>query len=84
MKLPNGWPQPAFLAVDDEGALTIEWLINGATRDGDWRVLFSYDPKEGPHVIVTRRDSQECEQEPAKVGAFLAAALDLAKGAPSC
>jgi hypothetical protein len=67
-KLPNGWPQPTFMSVDDGGALNIEWLWSGE------RILFVWDPAEGAMTCHTTRDGQEAK-EGSEAAVFLSALL---------
>lgn len=71
-KLPNGWPQPTFLNVDEEGALNIEWIIDNP----DTRILFVYDPKEGPMTCITPRIGAQTFKEGSEAIDFLRLKMD--------
>ena len=75
-KLPNGWPHPTFMSVDDGGALNVEWC--GGAGDNRWRIMFVWDPEEGATSCHTTRGEQRSE-EGAKAGIFLAELLEAAK-----
>jgi hypothetical protein len=60
--LPNGWKQPTFLSVDDDGGLTIEWCFGGQGASDSERVMFTWDPKEGVMACRTTRDHQTIDR----------------------
>lgn len=63
-KLPNGWPNPTFMSVD-EGAFFIEWCFGDQGSKDSWRVSFYWDLQDGAMVIKTDAQSQECyENDP--------------------
>lgn len=70
-RLPNGWPQPHFLHIDNDGGLLIEWIFGEQGAEDSWRVSFSWDPDDGAYVIVTTKGKQYLygagESEPATV-----------------
>lgn len=39
--LPNGWPVPTFMNVDEDGFLTIEWCFGKQGEEGSWRILYT-------------------------------------------
>ena len=76
---PNGWPQPLFLHVEEDGAVCIEWIAddeNGRER----RVLFAWDPTEGASAVRTAQEGQTFD-DGATAGRFLARCLDEARAA---
>lgn len=58
-KLPNGWPQPTFLNVSEDGSLNIEWCFGEQGAQDSWRVMFCWDPEEGAMCCKTTHDDQE-------------------------
>ncbi len=70
--LPNGWPQPTFMSVDEDGCLCIEWCFPvGVSMPETHRVSFFYMPTEGPMALLTADAGQVVEQDPMKVCAAL-------------
>lgn len=64
--LPNGWPQPTFISVDDHGGLNIEWCFGAQGSPESWRVLFSWDPEEGAMICRTTEERQDFVERPAE------------------
>lgn len=58
-RLPNGWPQPTFMSLGDDGSLNIEWCFGEQGADDSWRVMFCWDPDEGAMACKTTHDGQE-------------------------
>jgi hypothetical protein len=59
-KLPNGWPQPTFMSISEDGSLNIEWCFGTQGADDSWRVTFIWDPDlRSAQVIRTDRKDQE-------------------------
>ena len=54
--LPNGWPEPTFLSVDDDGALNVEWCADDCT------ISFWWHPKEGAMATRTTGTDQSSDQ----------------------
>jgi hypothetical protein len=45
-RFPNGWPQPTFFTIDDDGTIHLEWHF-----DGNDTITFFWNPEEGPMAI---------------------------------
>lgn len=60
--LPNRWPQPTFLSVDEDGALNIEWCFGEQDSPESHRIMFVWDPAEPAMACRTTRDGQEYEE----------------------
>lgn len=43
---------PTFTSVDDEGAISLEWIYGGD------RILFVWDPREGAMAVKTFKEGQ--------------------------
>lgn len=68
-RFPNGWKQPTFLNVEEDGSLAMEFFI------GDDRLTFVWDPEEGAMTIKTACNDQEVV-EGKKAALFLAKELE--------
>ena len=55
-RLPNGWAQPCFVSVDDDGCLGVEWIFGEQGGPESWRVSFHWTPDEGAFTIRTPYD----------------------------
>lgn len=74
-RLPNGWPQPTFLSVDDGGGVVIEWCFGAQGAANSWRVMFSWDPDDGGMCCRTTQREHEAyaaiEGDAQKIGPAL-------------
>lgn len=61
--MPNGWPYPTFMSVDDEdGSLNIEWCFGEQGSQASERVMFSWEPEVGPMACHTRHEGQVSDE----------------------
>jgi len=74
--LPNGWPHPTSLRVDENGGVNIEWCFGEPGAVDSYRVGFTWNPREGAAAFVVRKDAQVTLDETETAGRTLRDVLD--------
>lgn len=62
-RFPNGWAQPTFMSVDDDGAIHFEWCFGAQGSPESYRLLFMWCPKEGAMMCRTDRGGEQTHDE---------------------
>lgn len=51
-------PKPTFISLYDDGALHLTWCFGGQGETGSYRIMFVWDPNEGPMAAKIVKDGE--------------------------
>jgi hypothetical protein len=68
-------PMPTFISIDDDGALHLTWCFDAQGAADSSRIMFMWEPKEGPMTARIDKGGAQTVDETATAGLTLARLL---------
>jgi hypothetical protein len=68
-------PMPTFISIDDDGAVSMTWCFGDQGAPDSSRILFVWDPKEGPMTARIDKGGAQTLDQTGTAGLTLARLL---------